>query len=92
VIRSFKHKGLRALYEKGTQAGVDAQHAERLRRILARLSVAKEPKDVNLPGFGLHPLQGDRAGQWAVTVRANWRVTFQFEGLDVVDVNYEDYH
>jgi len=47
---------------------------------------------MDLPGFRLHRLTGDRAGSWAVTVRANWRVTFRFEGDGVVDVNYEDYH
>jgi proteic killer suppression protein len=45
-----------------------------------------------LPGFRLHRLTGDRAGQWAVRVDASWRVTFSFEGADAVDVDYEDYH
>ena len=60
--------------------------------ILARLDVAQVPGDMDLPGFRLHPLRGNRSGTWAVTVRANWRVTFRFEGPDVTDVNYEDYH
>ena len=47
---------------------------------------------MDLPGFRLHPLRGSRSGTWAVTVRANWRVTFRFEGEEVTDVNYEDYH
>ena len=54
--------------------------------------VAQGPDDMDLPGFRLHPLRGDRSGTWAVTVRANWRVTFRFEGEEAADVNYEDYH
>ena len=42
--------------------------------------------------FRLHMLHGDLEGFWAVTVRANWRIVFRFEGTDAVDVNYEDYH
>ncbi len=63
-----------------------------IRNILALLDAAEVPSDMDLPGLRLHPLIGDRAGTWAVTVRANWRVTFGFEGPDVVDVDYEDYH
>ncbi len=47
---------------------------------------------MDLPGFRLHALKGGYAGFWAVTVRANWRVIFRFEGDDVVDVDYLDYH
>ena len=47
---------------------------------------------MDLPGFRLHPLKGDRAGQWAVTVRANWRIVWRFEGPDAVDVDVVDYH
>ena len=92
MILNFKHKGLRLLYEEGNPRRVNREHAEKLQNILARLEVAREPDDMNLPGFRLHQLKGDRAGTWAVTVRANWRVTFCFEGQDVADVNYEDYH
>ena len=65
---------------------------QKLQNILALLDAAQEPEDMNLPGLRLHPLSGHLAGSWAVTVRANWRVTFRFEGRDVADVNYEDYH
>lgn len=92
MILNFRHKGLKQLYEDDNPRRVNPQHAERLRDILARLDVAESPEDLNLPGFSLHELKGNRAGTWAVTVRANWRVTFCFEGQDVADVNYEDYH
>ena len=47
---------------------------------------------MNLPGLGLHELQGARKGTWAVKVSGNWRVTFAFAGKDAAHVDYEDYH
>jgi proteic killer suppression protein len=92
AIARFRHKGLARFYTRGTTAGVQAKHAKRLRLILGRLGVAKEPRDMGLPGMNLHPLKGDRHGTWTVDVSGNWRVTFRFAGPDVTDVNYEDYH
>lgn len=76
----------------GSKAGIQARHADRLRLILARLNVSATPKDMNLPGLGLHELRGDRKGVWAVKVSGNWRVTFRFIEKNATDVNYEDYH
>lgn len=92
AILGFKHKGLARFFTQGTIAGIQSKHARRLRLILARLSVATEPRDMGLPGLHLHPLKGDREGTWTVSVSANWRVTFRFLGPDVTDVHYEDYH
>ncbi len=92
MILSFKHKGLQLLYEESSTRRIQAEHAEKLQNILARLDVARNPDDMNLPGFRLHELKGARKGTWAVTVRANWRVTFRFEGDNIADVHYEDYH
>jgi toxin HigB-1 len=63
-----------------------------LRDILARLDAAHAVTEIDVPGFRLHPLKGERKGFWAVTVRANWRVIFRFEGADALDVDYVDYH
>lgn len=92
AISRFRHKGLERLFSQGSSAGIPSKHATRLRLILGRLSVAREPRDMRLPGLELHPLKGARQGTWAVSVNGNWRVTFRFEGPDVTDVNYEDYH
>jgi proteic killer suppression protein len=92
VIRSIRHKGLKRLYEEDDPRAVRAEHAEKLRDILARLDAAGSPADMDLPGFRLHPLKGQLKGFWAVTVRANWRVSFRFEGTEVFDVDYVDYH
>lgn len=65
---------------------------DKIENILAVLDRAKAPDDMDLPGFRLHPLKGDVHGFWAVTVRANWRVVWRFEGADALDVDLIDYH
>ena len=92
MIRGFRHKGLQRFFGLGSKSGIQPQHAERLRLILAQLQAATSPHDMNLPGLVLHPLKGDRKGTWAVRVSGNWRVTFVFAGKDADSVDYEDYH
>lgn len=92
MIRSFNHKGLARFLETGSKAGIQAQHAERLRLILARISAAVAPDDMALPGLRLQPLRRDREGTWSVWVIGNWRVTFKFVGKFADVFDYEDYH
>lgn len=92
MIVSFKHKGLKKLYNTGNRQGVNPDHAVRLRLILARLAASQSPGDMDLPGLKLHPMKGDYKGFWAVTVSGNWRVIFRFEDQDATDVDYLDYH
>lgn len=92
MILSFRHKGLERLFRTGSTAGIQARHARRLRLILAQLEQAAAIADMNLPRLALHPLKGERKGTWAVTVQANWRITFRFENGNAEVVNYEDYH
>jgi toxin HigB-1 len=92
MIRSIRHRGLRRLHEDNDPRGVMAEHAEKLRDILARLDAARVVTDMDLPGFRLHPLRGNLRGYWAVTVRANWRVIFRFADGEASEVDYVDYH
>lgn len=92
VIKSFRHKGIQRFFLKGTTVGIQAGHAARLARQLQRLDVARRPQDMNMHGWKLHALKGDRKGYWAVWVSGNWRLTFKFEGEDAVLVDYQDYH
>jgi proteic killer suppression protein len=92
VIGSFKHRGLKALYDGRTARRVAPEHVQRLRDILGVLDRSRRPDDMDLPGFRLHPLRGGLAGFWAVSVSGNWRVTFRFEDGHAVDVDYTDYH
>ncbi len=88
----FRHKGLERLFVSGETRGVNAQHVKRLRRLLASLSTAASPLNMNIAGYQLHPLLGESKGAWAVSVSGNWRRVFRFEGKNATDVDLVDYH
>jgi proteic killer suppression protein len=92
VIKSFRHRGLKALYEGGRAAKVAPTHVAKLERILSVLDRCSGPEGMDLPGFRLHPLKGVLKGHYTVSVSGNWRVTFRFEDGHAVDVDYLDYH
>lgn len=89
MIKQFRHKGLQAFFETGSKAGIQPHHARRLAHQLTQLNVAKDPGEMDFPGWNLHPLS---TGHWSVWVNGNWRLTFAFEGGDAVLVDYRDYH
>lgn len=92
VIRSFNHRGLKALYDGRTAKRVAPEHAEKLRDILALLDRSRTARDIDLPGFRLQALKGVLKGHYAVSVSGNWRVTFRFEDGRAVGVDYVDCH
>ncbi len=92
MIKSFVHKGLERFFLTGSKAGIQPQHAGRIRLILAQLNQARDIDDLRIPTLRLHELKGNRQGTWSVTVQANWRITFTIASGDVEGVNYEDYH
>ena len=92
MIKSFRHKGLKRLYETGSVSGVQTVHGNRLRMLLIALDTAQEIGDMDIPGFRLHPLEGKLKGRWAVSVTGNWRVTFEFREGHAYILDYEDYH
>ena len=92
MIVGFRHRGLRLLFEKGERRRVSPGHGDKIGRVLARLDVAADVGDMDLPGFRLHPLKGDLAGCWSVTVSGNWRIVFRFENGDASEVDLIDYH
>ena len=92
MIRTIRHKGLKRLHEDDDPRGVIAEHADKLRDILARLDAVPSVADMDVPGLKAASAQRSRKGVWAVTVRANWRVIFRFADHDAFDVDYVDYH
>ena len=92
MIASFRHRGLKALYDGRTARRVAPEHVRKLTDILAALDRSRGPKGMDLPGFRLHELRGRQKGSHAVSVSGNWRVTFRFENGEAVDVDYVDYH
>ena len=92
MIKSFRHKGLRRLFETGVASGVKASHVKRLRMQLSALDTAQTIEDMDIPGFRLHLLKGKSRGRWSVWISGNWRVTFEFEQGNAYILDYEDYH
>lgn len=92
MIGGFAHKGLRQLFEEDNAKGVNAEHVRKIKQILAVLDASETIEALRLPTFRLHELNGDLKGYWAVTVRANWRIIFRFEGGKALDVDLVDYH
>lgn len=92
MIVSFKHKGLELFFTKSSYKGIPAQFAPKIERILDRLDASKEPDDMSLPGYKFHALKGERKGEYAASVSGNWRITFDFDSHDAINVNLEDYH
>ena len=92
MIGSFAHKGLRQLFEDDNAKGVNAEHVRKINQILAVLHAAETIDAMRLPTFRLHELKGNFKGYWAVTVRANWRIIFKFQGGEALDVDLVDYH
>lgn len=92
MIRSFRHRGLKRLYERGNAKGIRPDLRSTVEEILSVLDSASAPEALNLPGYRLHPLKGDLKGFWSVTVRSNWRIIFRFDGADAWDVELLDYH
>jgi len=92
MIVSFRHRGLRRLFEEGDRRRLRPDLVGKIERILARLEEATEIGNMGLPGFRLHPLKGDLAGFWSVTVSGNWRIIFRFHDGRASDVDLIDYH
>ncbi len=94
MIKSFKHKGLEKFYKTGSLKGIQAIHEKRLRIILNRLNLMECLQDMDFPSANLHSLKGEMKGIWAVTIQANWCITFKYDELtnDVYVVDYQDYH
>ena len=92
MIESFRHKGLKQLFEDDNPKGVNAEHIRKLNQILALLDAANSVDGLDVQSFRLHALKGDLKGCWSITVRANWRVIFKFENGNASDVDLVDYH
>ena len=92
-IVSIAHKGVLGLFTKGTTRGLRADLVPRLQNILTALAVAPDMESLNgPPGWRIHQLKGDRAGEWSISVSGNWRLTFTVKAGVIHDLNLEDYH
>ena len=92
MIRSFRSRALRRYWERNDASRLPAGRVRKIAIVLDTLDATSRPQRLDLPGFGFHRLTGDQAGRYAVSVSANWRITFGWEDEDAVQVDFEDYH
>ena len=92
LIETFRHRGLKRLFQQGDPSKIRADRVSRIADVLAHLDLARRPSDLDLPGYRLHPLKGNLKGIWSVTLSGNWRIFFRFEDGDAFDVDLVDYH
>ena len=90
MIKIFKNKALEKLYFNDDSSKLNPQHISKILRILDRLDASSSPQDMNLPGYKLHPLKGKSKNARSVSVTGNWRVIFEFEGNDAINIDYLD--
>jgi proteic killer suppression protein len=90
LSQCFKDKTLQRLFRQDTSA--TTKQEEKIKNRLESIAVASKIENINIPGYGLHELKGDRKGTWSIKISGNWRITFRFEDGDAYDVNFEDYH
>jgi proteic killer suppression protein len=92
MIESFRHKGLKLLFNDDNPKGMNRDHVRKIKQILGLLNAAQKIADLDYATFRLHPLKGDLKGFWSITVRANWRIIFRFEDGKAFDIDLVDYH
>lgn len=92
-IRTFRHKGLRRLYENGESRGVPSKLVARIVDVLAIIEAAPNVQKIGtFPGLRVHPLKGELAGFWSISISGNWRMIFREEAGEVFDLDVLDYH
>ena len=91
MIRNFKHKGLKELFETGKSRRVTSDLQSRAIRRLDVLDQASALDELNIPGIDFHPLRG-KPKRYSIHVNGNYCITFSWQDNDAVDVTLEDYH
>lgn len=92
MIKSFKHKGLKKFFLKDDSSGIEQKLVGRIRNRLTVIDAADSIGAIDMPGYDLHPLKGERQEIWSISVSGNWRITFRFIDGDAEILNLEDYH
>jgi len=90
VIKSFRHRGLKELFERSSTSAIQKGLHERCLKRLDTLDQASVPQDMNVPGYNFHSLRGVR--RYSVHVNGPWCITFEFEDGDAYRVDFEQYH
>lgn len=90
--RREKGKALEDFFYDGITSGLNPKHVDKIERILDRLDAATKPNDMRLPGYDFHKLEPKNKGRYSVHINGPWCITFEFDGVDATEVDYEQYH
>lgn len=91
MIRSFKHRGLKELFEVGRSRRVRSDLQQRALRRLDALDSASELSALNIPGFNFHKLHG-KPTRYSIHINGPFCLTFEWEENDAIRVDLEQYH
>lgn len=92
MIKSWKNKGLKELFDTDRAAKIDKRFHQRIMERLDILDAAEAPEDMNVPGYDFHPLKGFKPTRYTVHVNGPWCITFEFDGTSAAKVDFEQYH
>ena len=92
MIKSFEHKGLEKFFTRGIKSGIQASHAVKLNDQLTALHTSSNVADMDIPGWRLHQLKGNKKNFWSIVVSKNWHLVFKFKDGHAYIVNYDDDH
>jgi proteic killer suppression protein len=93
MIKSFRRRALRRLFEQDDAPGLKQDQVRRIARALFLLDNAASPEEIDqVPGLRVHRLSGNLVGHWSLSVSGNWRIVFRFADGDAFDVDLVDYH
>ena len=94
-IRNVIHKGLRRFIENDDESGIQPAVVAKVRRMVTFLQDMEREEELRtVPSWKAHLLTGNRKGTWSLFVTKNWRMTFRIDRdeIEIIDLDYEDYH
>lgn len=92
MIKSFKNKETRAIYEGKRVATFQAFYQQAQKRLQILESATKLEDLKYLPSNRFEALLGDRKGQYSIRINKQWRICFRWENDEAYDVEIVDYH
>lgn len=92
MITNFKDKYSEQLWQGKKVRKFQAFRTQALRR-LDILNAAIRLEDLMLnPGNRFESLSGNRQGQYSIRINRKWRICFEWDGQNSINVEIIDYH
>lgn len=101
VIRTFRDRATRAIFQGGDADAKDAKRArkrlptqlwDKARAKLDEIDAATDPRQLDIPSNHLKKLSGDRKDEYAIWINRQYRICFEWRDGDALEVEIIDYH